>query len=266
MISTGSQCLRCQRKDDAIFNSESDTTTTTINIEKSICIDGNVEHLLPTLMTTLAVLYPFPSPYTRLTASQSVSLGGKYNESQNRDRDLDNLNVTAKRLLELAILEAKRSLSDDDEDNHPIYFGAAVVFEDQSIVTSRQRSALEYGCTLDAVSQLAPYLQDESYAPVLIVQADQYGIAHSPFAPARAYLSEHGYEDCHVLVHDTSSSSDDDDATQLDKWELKEVLVADLAPTPPAWTQTASHATSRKDNENNFTDKEEKNNESNSYL
>ena len=263
MISTGSQCLRCQRKDDAIFNIESDTTTT-INNEEPICIDGNVEHLLPTLKTTLAVLYPFPSPYTRLTASQSVFLGKKYNESQNRDRDLDNLNVTAKRLLELAILEAKRSLSDDDDMNHPIYFGAAVVFEDQSIVTSRQRSALEYGCTLDAVSQLAPYLQDESYAPVLLVQADQYGIAHSPFAPARAYLSEHGYEDCRVLVHDTSSLSNDDDATQLDRWELKEVLVADLAPTPPAWTQTVSDATSRKDKDNNATEKEKRNDDSNS--
>ena len=62
----------------------------------------------------------------------------------------------------------------------------------------------------------------------------------------------------------SSSLSNDDDATQLDRWELKEVLVADLAPTPPAWTQTASDATSGKDKDNNATDKEKKDDDSNS--
>jgi hypothetical protein len=67
---------------------------------------------------------------------------------------------------------------------------------------------------------------------VLMVQVDQYGVAHSPFAPARAFFSEHGYEDCHVLVHVTPL----DDVTCLDRWHLKEVSIAELAPTPPAWT------------------------------
>lgn len=153
-------------------------------------------------------------------------MGKQYNESQNRFRVLDNLDTTANRLLDLAIVEAKRSLSSTNEEIHPIYFGA---------------SALEYGCTLDAVTQLVPRLQDKSQALILLVQADQYGIAHSPFAPARAYLSEHGCENCRVPVHDTKLASSEDDTNdmhQLDKWELKEVLVSDLTPTPPAWTST----------------------------
>jgi len=86
---------------------------------------------------------------------------------------LDNFNTTANRLLDLAIVEAKRSLSSTNEEIHPIYFGA---------------SALEYGCTLDAVTQLVPRLQDKSHALILLIQADQYGIAHSPFAPATSII------------------------------------------------------------------------------
>eukprot|EP00536_Pseudo-nitzschia_multiseries_P008672 jgi/Psemu1/198713/e_gw1.224.91.1 len=194
VISTGSQCTLCKRKDEDIF---------------------------PTL-TTIAELYPFPSPFTRLTAPQST------------------LRDAAKRLLELAISEAKQSVSNEaGRENHPVYFGAAVVFEDESVSTSHQSSALEYGCSLDAVSQLVPYIEDKDCAPVLIVQADQYGVAHSPFAPARAYLSEHDYGDCRVLLHDT----DVDDVACLDRWHLKEVKVTDLAPTPPTWTMSASSDT-----------------------
>lgn len=236
VISTGSQCSRCLKKDEALFNK---FPTGKLKNEKALdretfvcCNESNVEHSLPILQTTIAKLYTFPSPYTRLTAPQSVALGIKYSESSNSINDLDALDITAKRLLELAMMEAKQSVSNENEQEiHPIHFGAAVVFEDQSIHTSHQSSALEYGCTLDAVSQLVPYIQDKA-APVLIVQTDQYGIAHSPFAPARAFLSEHGYEDCHVLVHNTAI----DDVTCLDQWELKSVRVSDLAPTPPAWT------------------------------
>jgi hypothetical protein len=95
---------------------------------------------------------------------------------------------------------------------------------------------LEYGCTLDAVSQLAPHLQEDA-TPLLLVQADQYGIAHAPFAPARAFLSEHGFENCQVVVHDVPSSDDAADVLDMDRWTLKEVFVSDLAPTAPTWTK-----------------------------
>lgn len=65
-------------------------------------------------------------------------------------------------------------------------------------------------CTLDAVGQLASaidkkHLQTEEGAPVikpiLIVQCDQFGIAHAPFAQGRSFLTERGFGDCKVLIH-----------------------------------------------------------------
>ena len=237
VISTGSQCLRTKKKNAEIFGKlprarRFRTNKEPLNDNES-CIARNADYSIATLKTTIAELYPFASPYTRFTAPQSVKLGTRYSKSSFRTRDTDSLDETAKRLLELAISEAKRSVSNESNcENHPIHFGAAVLFSDQSISTSHQSSALEYGCTLDAVSQLAPYIRDEACDPVLIVQADQYGVAHSPFAPARAFLSERGYEDCLVLVHSTAL----DDVNCLDRWDLKKVSVAELAPTPPAWT------------------------------
>ena len=195
------------------------------------CCEGPC-HVLPVFSTTLQDLYPFPSPYTRLTATQSVKLGEKY--SNRATDDLESLiEVDSKRLLELAILEARSNIS----DLHPIQFGAAAIFDDGTIVTTRQASALEYGCTLDAVSQLAPHFQDQNGTPLLLVQADQYGIAHAPFAPARAFLMEHGFENCQIVVHDAPVSDNDDDIFEFDKWTLKEVFASDLAPNGPTWTK-----------------------------
>lgn len=248
VICAGCQCTRCYLKDDALFPGAREyvrarqirTDLATISGPTTAdCVDGFNEHSLQTLVATLADFYSYPSPYTRLTAFQSVALGEAYSESEYSDRDLDALHPISKRLLELAILEAKQQLAANHNGNiHPIQFGAAVMLEDETIVTSHQLSALEYGCTLDAVSQLAPYLQDETHPPILLVQADQYGIAHAPFAPARSFLSEHGYEECRVLLHhlpphDLRNSTPDHPL--FDKLRLREVRVADLAPSAPAW-------------------------------
>jgi hypothetical protein len=220
VISTACRCVRCGLRDEELFH------------KKKECIDEHAEHSIPTLCTTITELYPYPSPYTRLTAKQSVSLGEKYNESTKSTDDLREMQETAKRLLELAIAEAKTNVS----DVHPIQFGAAALLNDESIVTSHQSSAFEYGCTLDAVSQLVPHFKDDGGGPIMLVQADQYGIAHAPFAPARSFLSEHGYQDCRVLLHETPSL--DDVGDNLDAWKLKEVKVLDLAPNAPAWKIT----------------------------
>jgi Protein kinase domain len=232
VISTACQCVRCGLSDDELF------------LEKKECIGGHVEHSVPTLCTTIAELYPFPSPYTRLTATQSVALGERYNESIKSADDLSRLQEAAKRLLELAIIEAKANVS----DIHPIQFGAAAMLEDESIVTSHQSSALEYGCTLDAVSQLVPLFKDNDCRPVMLVQADQYGIAHAPFAPARSFLSEHGYQDCIVLLHEAPSL--DSVAENLDGWKLKEVQVSELAPNAPHWKTMTDDDNDDDDNDN----------------
>jgi hypothetical protein len=235
VITTGCSCIKCGKKDETLFSDKSN------NGEgfTAACCEEQGKHQLKTVSTTMRHLYPYPSPYTRLTATQQVALGEAYTGSAHASQDFETLEeADSKRLLELAIMEARSNTS----ELHPIQFGAAVIFDDGVIVTSRQTSALEYGCTLDAVSQLASYLQ-EGATPVLLVQADQFGIAHAPFAPARAFLTEQGFEHCQIVVHDVPISDDDQDVFDIDKWTLKEVFASDLAPNAPTWT----HGTDREE-------------------
>jgi cytidine deaminase len=183
--------------------------------------------------TTLRYLYPHPSPYARLTASQAEELGKMFSASEMKkdtyksslcERDVE-------RLMEAAREAAHR---DTRMGLHPIQFGAAVLFDDNSIVSAHQKKALEYGSTLDAVSQLASDIERTSARPVALVQLDSHGMAHAPFAPARAYLSEHGYGDCRVLLHTYHhGESTDDNTNDIQVGELLDVMVSDLAPVAP---------------------------------
>ena len=210
VISTACICEKCKLNDQALFEGS-----------ETICRVDDGEHEIKTLKTTLKDLYPFPSPYTRLHAPESVSLGEMYSKNMLQLDDKEQL------LFDLSMLEAKSNLS---KDIHPIMFGAAVLFEDGTIVKSHQLSALEYGCTLDAVSQLASQIKKNK--PVLIVQTDQYGIAHAPFAPARSFLTEYGFGDCMILLTKTCL----EDVKDIAQWELKQIRAVDLAPCTPAWT------------------------------
>lgn len=224
IICTGCGCTQCGKKDDELFLAPG-------GVEALTCTNGTA-HSIPTMHTTIRHLYPHPSPYTRLTSAQSVTLGQAYNSSTNKNLDtLENPN--SKRLLEMAIAEAQAHVS----DVHPIQFGAAVLFDDGRIVTSHQVCALEYGCTLDAVSQLATHFLENGAVPNLLVQADQFGIAHAPFAPARAFLTEHKFHQCRVVVHDTPVSDDVEGVFDIDQWSILEVNVSDIAPDPPSWTE-----------------------------
>jgi len=213
IISTGCICSKCSKRDGDLFTDR--------GIAEE-CVDG-----IPTLDTTLTALYPYPSPYTRCNSSQSVSLGATYAQSARAAVLTDLLSDSWRNLLELATNEARANIS----ENHPIQFGAAVSFADGTVATSRQVSALEYGCSLDAVSQLAPNFRGKG--PKLLIQVDQYGVAHSPFAPARAFLSENGYNDCKILVH---TGAVEEDPTNHANCSLSEILVSDLAPNAPDWT------------------------------
>ena len=240
IISTGSRCRKCGAQNDDLFI-DSDSGS-------GRCIDGHSEHSLPILQTTLADLYPYPSPYTRLSAPQSVNLGKSFREKhQSQEEYLSSVRFDeqARKLLKLAILEAKQSL-DDVESIHPIQFGAAMLLEDGSTVTAHQSPGLEYGCTLDAVSQLASHIEQTRSVcgrPLKIVQADQYGIAHGPFAPARAWLSERGYNDVKFLLHYFPHDPMDEDfdvhgdttTPDVHLLRLQEVKLSEIAPSPPTW-------------------------------
>jgi len=65
--------------------------------------------------------------------------------------------------------------------------------------------------------------------PKRIVQVDQYGVIHAPFAAARAFLSEYGFGDCRVLVQKGGNEK----SPSADKIEIMEVSMVDIAPHAP---------------------------------
>lgn len=133
---------------------------------------------------------------------------------------------------------AKKAAEKDNKSLHPIQYGAAVLFSDGTIATSHQKPSQEYGCTLDAVTQLAQIMEEkvkqrclngeEMIKAILLVQSDQYGIAHAPFAQARAFLTEYGYNDTFIVIHDSKVLGTKDNFENKDCTKI--VKVQDLAP------------------------------------
>ena len=143
-----------------------------------------------------------PDSLDRLTASK-IRISSRLKPSQRREK-----------LLKFAT-EATVFESQHQRNVHLIRYGAAVLFSDNSVSIASQKVAIEYGCTLDAVGQLATIIDKKALQldeetpgirPILLVQCDQFGIAHPPFAQGRAFLTERGYGDCKVLLHQQRQS------------------------------------------------------------
>jgi hypothetical protein len=136
---------------------------------------------------------------------------------------------------------------DDKDDIHPLRFGAAVLFDDGEISVSWQKKGMEYGCTLDPVSQLVHEIEKKkmicadcsspatvsttmtatteetvspteldtptksvfvySSKPVLLVMCDQFGVCHAPVAMARSLLTEYGFDHLNIVVNDSASGA-----------------------------------------------------------
>ncbi|CAD7924647.1 unnamed protein product [Amoebophrya sp. A25] len=91
------------------------------------------------------------------------------------------------------------------DDHHPLFFVAGCVFASGRVVFASQWQSIEYPCSVDAVSRLGVYIEEEypEDLPKFVLQVDQFGICHAPPASARAYFAEKpGLENCRTLVHD----------------------------------------------------------------
>ena len=96
---------------------------------------------------------------------------------------------------------------DTRDELHPIRYAAGVLYENGDIDVASQNKALEYGNSIDPVTKLVPKFEEKlriGVRPIAVLQCDQFGNLHAPFAPARSYLSEYGFRDLVVLVHDES--------------------------------------------------------------
>ena len=128
---------------------------------------------------------------------------------------------------------------------------ASVLFDDGSTEVAWQLKAMEYGATLDAVSLLAQPICMRQLCgggaagggacarPVLILQVDQFGVLHAPFAPARSFLHEHRHDGVTIAVHgDGKGSGSEGPSSENAEEESKELAVffvspSDLVPDSP---------------------------------
>jgi len=100
--------------------------------------------------------------------------------------------------------------------NHPLHLAAGVLFSSGEMVTERQFPALEYGCTVDAVTRLSAAMggrvdsdHSKKDQPLLLLIVDQFGICHSPAAEPRSWLTEFAGGQIRaglvILVHEGST-------------------------------------------------------------
>lgn len=154
---------------------------------------------------TLEELYPYPSIYCGMEAKDQLAYGVAYEEEvENALSHLAVPGLFSDQLYRLVEAAHHASLRDDKDSLHPMRYGAAMAVEIQGsieIIQATQIKALEYGSTQDAVCQLASHvLHNRAERILAVTQVDQFGIPHSPFAPARSFLLEHGLGDCPVVL------------------------------------------------------------------
>eukprot|EP00913_Durusdinium_trenchii_P033413 g31281.t1 len=169
----------------------------------------------------LRELFRMPSPYRGLAQQEAKAkasaLGGQVKPPED---------ALAAKVYQAAFALARKqepqSLGIRPTVVYPITFAAAVGFEDGEVAFAAELKGIEYGCTVDAASLLIPELQrrrghsDTSRARVLM-QVDNFGVAHAPFSGARSLLVEHGFGDVLVTAHG-------DDGQWLEPIKVKEWL------------------------------------------
>jgi len=160
--------------------------------------------------TTLSYLFPFPYLYRYWHRKSVISNANIFsNQIKTRIKDYGNVHV------ETLFDEAMKCNKNDKFDSlHPVRFSAAVMFSDGTVRTAWQMKGLEYGCTIDPVTQLIrdmefyristedEHSEDNGVLVDYLLMIDQWGICHAPFAQARGLLNEHGFKYVKCVIHD----------------------------------------------------------------
>lgn len=151
------------------------------------------------LVQPLRELLPLPSLYRRSDQDAMRALGARLGASAAKPADGDPF-VAA---YDAAVAKARKQ--EKQAAVFPVLFAAAVGFGDGRVHSVAELKGIEYGCTVDAVSLLLPELlrvREEGGPPAaVVVQADNFGLAHAPFAAARSLLLEHGFGDVKLCGH-----------------------------------------------------------------
>ncbi|TYZ63647.1 hypothetical protein PybrP1_006780 [[Pythium] brassicae (nom. inval.)] len=192
---------------------------------------------------TLEELYPYPSLYDRVSKDDVLPFGRAFcdkavvlagaaatGDSSSERSPFVQLQLQrmspVERAVYLAALDA--TALDTRDDLFPLRYAGAALFSDGDIKVTWQHKTLEYGSSLDPLSKLIPFIDEKQLGaarlrfdkdgdavvaaaaapptatPVFVVQVDQFGILHAPFARVRAFFYEYDFQDLVVLVHDAA--------------------------------------------------------------
>lgn len=153
------------------------------------------------ITASLRDLLPLSSAYCRLRVAKMKELAVALQDKVCAPADSKLADV-----YHAAVKQARTQKA--QESVFPIVFAAAVQFSNGRVHAVSELKAMEYGCTVDAVSLLLPEMlrvrAESGLAAVSVMQADQYGIAHAPFSAARTLLVEHGFKTVLLAAHSSS--------------------------------------------------------------
>lgn len=197
----------------------------------------------------MADLYPLPHPYngvpraSLLTHAAALTAKPTYQPFAAPHVDTSGLafdagSSAAGTSVEAALLAlyasvtaCARSCGDPSDQLYPVHLAAGVLLSDGSTSVAREDKGLEFGCTVEAPVKLIPFIQAAATAtattvagaprPLVVLQADQFGVLHAPPARARAWLYERGHGGAVVFAHDAATGA------------LVRVTAARLSPAVP---------------------------------
>lgn len=216
---------------------------------------GNAKESNDIICTKMIELVPFPYLYRHCNRSNIIDYAISWSNTNDvsPDKQLkfknDNNIIMNEKLQKLHKIACQYTKYDDADTLHPIRLSGCVLFDDDSIEVSWMLKGLEYGCTLDPVSQLVSIMMkyricgnckininkndnndnnndvnDDIFKfikkPIYILTCDQYGICHAPHGQARALLTEHGFNQLNIMIHNNDTGL------------IEIVTVSELTPNP----------------------------------
>lgn len=176
--------------------------TATCEPDVEIVASGTADQAALTCLP-LRELLPLPSVYRQRGQDSIKAIGSTLRDRVKPPLD-ENLAAAYTAAVACARKQEKQAVV------FPVQFAAAVRFANGRVYATAELKGIEYGCTVDAVSLLMPEIirtrDEDGVAATCIIQADQFGVAHAPFAAARGLLIEHGLADIKISAHDESGS------------------------------------------------------------
>ena len=173
-----------------------------------------------TRVTSLRKLYPCRSVYESMPRDSIAERGKKTAAKIELETLFKGPNGKVwKLLMEKACSSVQKDIF--GAQMHPVQYATAMQFADGSVSVAWQKAGLEYGTSIDSVTALLHEV-DAKGSPLRLIQVDNYGVLHAPFAPARAQLFERGCQATEVAVYD------------IDKDKLVVTSIKDLVPDCPS--------------------------------